>query len=199
MADLIDGWAGDLTIRGFATRTLRDYRDNRVNPPEARAGAQSPKWKYNASIRCSMEPYTVSLAFRGRSSGKQNTAWVECTSGCPVSNVTNITINQNYRDATFYTDVSFAYDLRSFEEGGSASKPSSTSRMSSTPIRRAIFRDPAAAPSSRCAANAVTVRTAKAVSSVRASVSRGNRRTARSKRGRKAPFLFERARAPVYG
>jgi iron complex outermembrane receptor protein len=118
MGDLIESWDGQLVVRGLATRTLRDYRDNRVNPPTDVAGASAPSWKYNASVRYSMDPYTVSLAVRGRSAGLQNNDWIVCTTGCPVSNTVNVTINDNYRDGTFYADFSFAYDISSAETDG---------------------------------------------------------------------------------
>jgi iron complex outermembrane recepter protein len=117
---LLGGMDGDITFRGLVTRILSDYSDNRVNPPIENAGGTNPRWKYNASIRYSMDPYTVGLAMRGRSAGHNNTsgsnAWVECTSGCPVSNTTNITINRNERDATFYMDFSFNYAISTAEE-----------------------------------------------------------------------------------
>ena len=119
---LFGGTDGDLSFRGLITRVLRDYSDNRVNPPIENAGATNPKWKYNATVRYALDPMSFSLGMRGRSSGKYNTsgsnAWVECTTGCPVSNVDNVTINRNYRGATFYMDFSASYDLLSSSDGG---------------------------------------------------------------------------------
>jgi outer membrane receptor protein involved in Fe transport len=111
LADVVEGWTGAITLRGLASRTLKDYIDNTVNPPEERAGAENPKWRYSAQINYNLFPFTASLAARGRSKGKWDDDWIECTTGCPVSNVTNITINQNLRDGTFYMDASFSYDL----------------------------------------------------------------------------------------
>ncbi len=123
MSDLVEGWDGQLTIRGLLNRTLKDYRDNRVNPPTDYAGAGNgttgvPKWKYNATIRWAADPYAVALSIRGRSAGKQNNDWIVCTTGCPVSNTVNVTINENHRDGTFYSDFSFDYDIRTTEESG---------------------------------------------------------------------------------
>ncbi len=123
MSDLVDGWDGQLMVRGLLNRTLKDYRDNRVNPPTNWAGAGNgttgvPKWKYNATIRWSADPYAVALSVRGRSAGKQNNDWIVCTTGCPVSNTVNVTINENHRDGTFYTDFSFDYDIRTAAENG---------------------------------------------------------------------------------
>jgi iron complex outermembrane receptor protein len=116
LSDWFDGADGNLTFRGLVTRALRDYSDNRINPPTENAGASNPRWKYNASLRYSMDPFSLGLSVRGRSAGKNTNAWVECTTGCPVSNTTNITINRNQRDATTYTDFSFSYDIASAEE-----------------------------------------------------------------------------------
>jgi len=118
--DLFDSASGDLSFRGLVTRTLRDYSDNRVNAPIENAGVTSPRWKYNASVRYSLDAYSMGLSMRGRSSGKTNVsgagAWIECTTGCPVSTTTAVTINQNYRDSTFYMDLSFNYDISTAEE-----------------------------------------------------------------------------------
>ena len=117
-----EGAEGELTFRGLVTRILRDYSDNRVNPPIENAGTTNPKWKYNATLRYAADPWSAAVSIRGRSAGKNNTsganAWVECTTGCPVSNVTNVTINWNHRDSTFYTDLSFNYDITTTEEDG---------------------------------------------------------------------------------
>jgi len=111
LADMMDSWAGAVTIRGSASRALKDIQDNTVNPVEERAGAENPKWRYSAQINYNLHPFTATLAARGRSAGKQDDDWIECTTGCPVSNVTNITINQNLREGTFYMDASFNYEL----------------------------------------------------------------------------------------
>ncbi len=111
LSDINSEWGGNLVLRGLASRVLKDYTDNTVNPPEDQAGAQNPKWRYSASIQYSLDPISVNLSARGRSKGKQDSDWITCTSGCPVSNVTNITISDNTRDGTFYLDTSLTYRL----------------------------------------------------------------------------------------
>ena len=111
LADVIDGWEGDVTLRGMASRVLKDYIDNTVNPPEERAGAENPKWRYSVSLNYDLQPFTANLTARGRSRGKWDDDWIECTAQCPISNVTNITINQNLREGTFYMDYSMNYEL----------------------------------------------------------------------------------------
>ena len=111
LADTFDGWAGEVTLRAMGSRVLKDYIDNTVNPPEDRAGGENPKWRYSTQISYNLHPITASLSARGRSRGKWDTDWIECTTGCPVSNVTNITISENLREGTFYMDASFNYDL----------------------------------------------------------------------------------------
>jgi outer membrane receptor protein involved in Fe transport len=111
IGDVFDGWQGNVTVRGLASRALKDYVDNTVNPPEERAGAENPKWRYSASINYDLHPFSANLSARGRSRGKWDDDWIECTAQCPVSNVTNITINQNLREGTFYMDMSLSYDL----------------------------------------------------------------------------------------
>jgi outer membrane receptor protein involved in Fe transport len=111
LADVIDGWEGNVTFRGMASRVLKDYQDNTVNPPEERAGAENPKWRYSVSLNYDLHPITANLTARGRSQGKWDDDWIQCTAQCPVSNPTNITINQNLREGTFYMDMSLNYDL----------------------------------------------------------------------------------------
>jgi len=118
MEDMFDGLSGNLTFRGLVTRVLKDYSDNRINPPSDVAGASNPKWKYNASVRYNLDPYSLGFSIRGRSAGKQNNDWVECSTGCPVSNTTNVTINSNRRDGTFYADFSFSYDISTVDDSG---------------------------------------------------------------------------------
>ncbi len=111
LADINGDWQGNLVLRGLASRVLKDYTDNTVNPPEDQAGAQNPKWRYSASIQYGLDPWSANLSIRGRSKGKQDSDWITCSSGCPVSNVTNITISDNTRDGTFYMDTSFTYRI----------------------------------------------------------------------------------------
>lgn len=110
--DLSDSWDGDVTLRALATRTLKSYSNNSVNPPDDGAGALIPKWKFSATAIYSLDPVRFALSARGRSAGKQDNDWVMCTSGCPASNTTNITINDNTRPRTFYLDAAFDYRLR---------------------------------------------------------------------------------------
>ncbi len=117
LADAFDGWAGEVTFRGMASHVLKDYINNTVNPPEERAGAENPKWRYSVSMNYDLHPITANLTARGRSQGKWDDDWVECTAQCPISNVTNITINQNLREGTFYMDASLNYELAPEDSG----------------------------------------------------------------------------------
>jgi outer membrane receptor protein involved in Fe transport len=111
IGDVFDGWQGNVVIRGLTSRVFKDYTDNTVNPPEDVAGATNPKWRYSAQISYDLHPFTATLSARGRSKGKQDNDWVECIAQCPISNPTNITINSNVRDSTFYMDTSFNYEF----------------------------------------------------------------------------------------
>ncbi len=111
LSDVVDGWEGNVSLRGLASRVLKDYTDNTVNPPEDQAGALNPKWRFSAQLSYNLDPFSASLAVRGRSKGKQDNDWIVCTTGCPISNTTNITITDNTRDGTFYMDLSLNYEF----------------------------------------------------------------------------------------
>jgi len=111
---------GDFTIRGFATRFLKNYTDDGVTVPTDTVGTNGtngtlrnslPKWKYLVSVSYDHDPVAVTLTGRGFSAGVYNTSYVECTSGCPTSTAANMTINDNRLPGALYFDANVTVKL----------------------------------------------------------------------------------------
>jgi outer membrane receptor protein involved in Fe transport len=109
LADIVAEWEGDVRFRAFATRYLKDYRNNGIDPPTEEVGQSPRKLHYRGSITYSNDPITFTLSGRGLTSGVYDNSFVECTTGCPRSTVTNRTINTNHVPAAFYVDLSMQY------------------------------------------------------------------------------------------
>jgi outer membrane receptor protein involved in Fe transport len=111
--------AGDLTLRGMATRYIKNYFDNGIDAPTDTVGMNAPggtpKWLYRVQSSYEADGFSATLIGRGVSDGVYDTAFIECASGCPASTVTNRTINDNRIKGAFYLDASLTKD---FEMGG---------------------------------------------------------------------------------
>jgi iron complex outermembrane recepter protein len=90
---------GDLTVRALASRFLENYVNDGIQAPSDNAGQNQgdgpPDWLYRASVAYATGPMTLTVTARGVSNGVYDNSFVECTSGCPASTVTNRTINDN--------------------------------------------------------------------------------------------------------
>jgi outer membrane receptor protein involved in Fe transport len=126
--------SGNLGVRVLATRFLKNYQNNGINVPTdnvgqnaalaasataSGAGALSlPKWRYFATVSWDRDPVMLSLTARGFSAGVFNTSYVQCTSGCPVSTVSNMTIENNHVPGALYFDtnvtVKLPHDVEAF-------------------------------------------------------------------------------------
>ncbi|MGE4064359.1 MAG: TonB-dependent receptor plug domain-containing protein [Rhodospirillaceae bacterium] len=109
LSDIVADWEGDLRFRAFATRYLKDYRNNGIDPPTEEVGQSPRKLHYRGSITYASDPITVTLSGRGFTSGVYDNSFVECQTGCPRSTVTNRTINTNHVPPAFYLDLSLQY------------------------------------------------------------------------------------------
>lgn len=111
--------AGDLMLRAMATRYIKNYFDNGIEAPTDTVGQNAPggtpKWLYRVQGTYSIDAFTLNLTGRGVSSGVYDNSFVECTSGCPASTVTNRTIADNSIDGAFYLDAAMSFDV---EMGG---------------------------------------------------------------------------------
>jgi outer membrane receptor protein involved in Fe transport len=107
--------AGDLTLRAMATRYIKNYFDNGIDAPTDTVGQNAaggaPKWLYRVQGTYANEGFTFNLTGRGISSGVYDNSFVECTSGCPASTVTNRTIDNNRIKGAFYVDATLSFDV----------------------------------------------------------------------------------------
>jgi len=107
--------AGSLTLRAMATRYLENYFDNGIDAPTDTVGQNSnggtPKWLYRVQSTYDNGGFSFTLTGRGVSAGVYDNSFIECTSGCPTSTVTNRTINDNSIKGAFYVDASLSQDF----------------------------------------------------------------------------------------
>ncbi|RVT93490.1 TonB-dependent receptor plug domain-containing protein [Sphingomonas crocodyli] len=123
LANLSSGLSGNLTLRVLATRFIKNYFNNGINRPTDTVGTNSqngtaagvspslPRWRYLASVGWDGEAAAVQLTARGFSSGKLNTAYIECTTGCPTSTTEQMTIENNRVPGAIYFDAYGSYKL----------------------------------------------------------------------------------------
>lgn len=109
--------AGDVTLRAMATRYIKNFFNNGIDAPVERVGQNgvdtgtTPKWLYRVQSTYSNDGFIANLIGRGVSAGVYDNSFIECTSGCPASTVTNRTINNNGIQGAFYLDASTSYEL----------------------------------------------------------------------------------------
>jgi len=113
--DLVSGWRGDMELRALATHYLEASTEAGNGRPKVDAvgsnGSGPPDWKYSVTGTYRLDNMRVSLTGRGLSSGVNDTTYIECTSGCPLSTVFNRTIDNNHMDGAIYFDLSLSYQL----------------------------------------------------------------------------------------
>ena len=107
--------AGNVTLRGMATRYIQNYFNNGIDAPIETVGQNAPggtpKWLYRAQATYANNGFDLTLIGRGVSAGVYDNSFVECTSGCPASTVTNRTINDNHIDGAFYLDATTSREI----------------------------------------------------------------------------------------
>ena len=139
--DMMDGLAGDLSLHGTATKYIKNYRDNGIDEPTDTAGSNSgsapPNWLYSVQFNYALDAFQAGLSMRGLSSGTYNNAYIECTTGCPLSTIDHRTIDNNHIDGQFWFDLSTSYKF----EVGDASEVEAFLN-----IKNLFNRDPALVP-----------------------------------------------------
>lgn len=108
-------WNGTFRLHGLATHYMKNYTDDTLTPPRDSSGQNAgdgpPDWRWNASLTYDLSRFSGTLSARGVSSGVYNNAFIECTSGCPVSTTANPTINNNQIDGATYYDMALNYTI----------------------------------------------------------------------------------------
>jgi outer membrane receptor protein involved in Fe transport len=104
---------GSISLRAMATNFLENSSVNNGIRTET-AGQNSgsvPDWKWTASASWSVEAWRASLTARGISSGVYNNYYIECTTGCPLSDTRNVTVSENDIKGAIYFDASVSRDV----------------------------------------------------------------------------------------
>ncbi len=115
---IVSGWAGDLTVRVFATNYLKNFTDIAIATAvdTETAGTNTtlgpPDWRYMASVSYDNGPTTLSVTGRGVSSGVWSNEYLECTTGCPTSTNALTTTDNNRISGAFYLDAAFSYEWK---------------------------------------------------------------------------------------
>lgn len=109
---LVESWSGNMSLRFMATHFIKRYTSNGFNEfdtaGENNAGGP-PSWRWRATAGYSAETFDIRLIARGISGGTYNNAWIECTSGCPVSTPLARTVDENDVEGRVYLDTAFTY------------------------------------------------------------------------------------------
>ncbi|MEI9890852.1 MAG: TonB-dependent receptor, partial [Caulobacteraceae bacterium] len=115
LADVWSAMAGAVTIRGLATNYISYTVNSGIvgSIVTQRAGSVSlPKWKYDFSINYAQGPLSVTGTARGVTSSVVNTAYIQCTSGCPTSTGNNPTYSNIQVPSETYLDLALTYRFR---------------------------------------------------------------------------------------
>jgi len=143
VADVIDTFEGDLSLRFLATYVLKTES---FNPTLAAnqlvngrgvlggfaisgySGRTNPRYKFNTSLRYSTDRANLTLGVRYVASGIYNHAFTECATGCPNS---TLTIDNNDIDSDTVVDLGTSY--KPFEDSETEVFLSITNLLNSSP------------------------------------------------------------------
>jgi len=99
----------------MATHYLSNYTNNGINPPTDTAGSNSaggpPGWQWQTTVGYAFDPFTLTAAARGISSGLLTSTYIQCTVLCPPSTTNNETINDNHVAGAIYFDSTISYKI----------------------------------------------------------------------------------------
>ncbi len=110
--DVMSDWNGTLSNRFLGTVFLTSRTDNGITPViELVGGNLTRKFKWSNTVTYSSDPITVVVQFRGFSAGVTNTAWIQCTTGCPASTTAHPTIDNAALRGEFDFDTTFTYKV----------------------------------------------------------------------------------------
>ncbi len=115
---LIDGWAGNFSIRALASRYIHDILDTGIKAsiPNDSVGTNSgggpPDWSWSTTFNYDSDVISAQVRVRGISDGVYNNNYIVCTSGCPISTANNRTIEANHIAGSHWVDASFSYKFR---------------------------------------------------------------------------------------
>jgi outer membrane receptor protein involved in Fe transport len=104
---------GDFSLRALATNYLENSNVvNGILTDIVGVNLQTvPDWRWTASLSWSLIDWHASLSARGVSSGVYDNYFVECTTGCPVSNTRNVTVSNNHISGAIWFDGAVSHDV----------------------------------------------------------------------------------------
>ena len=120
--DALMGIPGMLSLTSSATHVSKFITNTGIpgQPLYETAGMNSgsiPLWRWTSTEEYSDDRYAFTLTERWTSPGVINTAYIQCTTDCPIPTVNNPTINDNHMDGAFYLDVGGSYDIMKSADG----------------------------------------------------------------------------------
>jgi outer membrane receptor protein involved in Fe transport len=99
---------GDFTLRGVATRNIKNITDTGIAgtvPVNIVGSTIMPKWFYRFSATYDRPSYAVTVVARGVSKSVYDAAAIECETNCPVSTPQNPTYDDLDISGSFYVDL----------------------------------------------------------------------------------------------
>ncbi|MHB1206246.1 MAG: TonB-dependent receptor, partial [Rhodospirillaceae bacterium] len=118
-----DAWDGRIGARLLATHYISYWIDSGLPglPSIQYAGFVTgngvPSWRLQANLTYALDPLNVGLTFRHVSASGNVATQIECTTGCPTSTGTNVTVDNNHVPGALYTDLNLGYKLHPGERG----------------------------------------------------------------------------------
>jgi iron complex outermembrane receptor protein len=103
---------GIINLRALATNYMKNATTtNGVVDDTAgmNTSTGTPTWKWTASVDYGLNAFRGSFSARGVSKGVYDNDWIECSSDCPTSAGTHITVSDNHIPSTVVFDASTAY------------------------------------------------------------------------------------------
>ncbi len=124
MADIVDGWDGNFSIRALATRVLTlstQKTDGYVvdgvgavgqfGGNDYITGLSAPKFRGTLAFSYDLEPFTARATIRYTGAGTYGNNYIECDTGCPASTTQRPTIRtaDNHIASMTTLDLAFTY------------------------------------------------------------------------------------------
>jgi iron complex outermembrane receptor protein len=120
LADVWSKMAGAVTIRGMATNYITLLTNSGIPGSIVTQTAGSyalPTWKYTLSATYEQGPVAVTGTVRGVDASVLNTAYIQCTTGCPTATANYPTYNNIQIPAATYLDLALSYRFKAGYEG----------------------------------------------------------------------------------
>jgi outer membrane receptor protein involved in Fe transport len=117
LSAIVDSWDGRIGARFLATHYMKYIIDSGLPglPAIQYAGFVTgngvPSWRTQTNLTYALDPINVGLTFRTVSASGNIATQIECTSGCPTSTGTNVTVDNNHVAGAFYADLNVGYKV----------------------------------------------------------------------------------------